>query len=357
LAAILISVGKGYHTTDAIQIWGAKGYGIAAVGTIDEVMSWGTNTVHYPLHVPVFIASVRLLSGDILPASKMLFSAYYVAMLFLIYHALLSINLPRTIAGLGTLLVGTTPVMFRHATIGYANLALTYYIVAAALLLVRSFQTSDHRESYSLALLSGIFFCAASWTRAEGLVLSLASIILIFGMGYFRHSLKIRQAVLVLASIAVYGVFWMFVKAGVYARPAANSALLSTAIGQIMAGDLHLADGWHVISTLFMNLADIPIWGVLGIAILLVLIFSAIILMQRRGASPLSLWVGVLLFVLILGIYYLTSFDTKHDISWWVGTGLNRMIFPAVVLLWIGGLGMLQLFNDYEHSSTSTNAE
>jgi hypothetical protein len=176
-------------------------------------------------------------------------------------------------------------------------------------------------------------------------------------MGYFRHSLKIRQAVLVLASIAVYGVFWMFVKAGVYARPAANSALLSTAIGQIMAGDLHLADGWHVISTLFMNLADIPIWGVLGIAILLVLIFSAIILMQRRGASPLSLWVGVLLFVLILGIYYLTSFDTKHDISWWVGTGLNRMIFPAVVLLWIGGLGMLQLFNDYEHSSTSTNAE
>jgi hypothetical protein len=357
LAAILISVGKGYHTTDAIQIWGAKGYGIAATGFLDEVMSWGTNTVHYPLHVPVLIASFRLFSGDNLPASKMFFSAYYVAILFLIYHALISLNLRRTIAGLGTLLVGTTPVIFRHATIGYANLALTYYIVAAALLLIKSFQTSDHRESYSLALLSGIFFGAASWTRAEGLALSLVSIILIFSMGYLRHRLTIRQAALVLAPVTVYGILWILVKAVVYTRPAANSKLLSTAMSQIMAGNLHLADAWYVISTPFMNLADVSTWGVLGIAVLLVLIFSAIILTQRRGTPSPSLWVGVLLFVLILGMYYLTSFDTKHDISWWVSTGLNRMIFPAIVLLWIGGLGMLQLFDDDKKGSTSTDAE
>lgn len=357
MAAMLISVGKSYHTTDAIQIWGVKGYGIAATGVLTEVMSWGTNTVHYPLHVPVLIAGFRLLSGDILPASKMLFSAYYLVLLLLIYHALLSFKLRKAIAGLGTLLVGTAPLIFRHATIGYANLALTYYLVAAIFMLTKSFEAAGRRESFYLSMLSGVFFGAAAWTRAEGLLLSLICIVLLLGITYIRHRLMARQVVVVLAPMVVYGVFWILVKALVYRRPAANSALVLTAVRQIFAGDFHLEDTGFILRSTLFNLSDISTWGLLGMAIFLVLIFSVIILTRRRDSTPLSLWVGLLLLILILGIYYLTSYDTEHDISWWVSTGLNRLLLPAVVMLWVGGISSLQLLDDYEHSSVSANTE
>ena len=62
-----------------------KGYGIAAARSLDTVAKWGTNTLPYPLHVPVLIASFRMLFGEVLPAAKMLFSAYYLALVVLIY--------------------------------------------------------------------------------------------------------------------------------------------------------------------------------------------------------------------------------------------------------------------------------
>ena len=49
-----------------------------------------------------------------------------------------------------------------------------------------------------------------------------------------------------------------------------------------------------------------------------------------------------------LGIYYLASYDSVHDISWWVNTGLDRMLFPGLLLLWVGGISMVKLFYDDE---------
>jgi len=49
--SIILAVGKGYHRIDAIQIWGAKGYGIASDGSLASITDWGTNTLPYPLHI------------------------------------------------------------------------------------------------------------------------------------------------------------------------------------------------------------------------------------------------------------------------------------------------------------------
>ncbi|MCK4901556.1 MAG: hypothetical protein KAS38_22425, partial [Anaerolineales bacterium] len=125
--ACLISVGKGYHSTDAILLWGAKGNGIAATGTIMQVIAWGTNTVPYPLNIPVLIGALKVLFTDILPASKLVFSGYYIGLMFILYHALCWFGTRRSITGLATLLVGTAPLVFRHATLGYANLAMSFY--------------------------------------------------------------------------------------------------------------------------------------------------------------------------------------------------------------------------------------
>jgi hypothetical protein len=58
----------------------------------------------------------------------------------------------------------------------------------------------------------------------------------------------------------------------------------------------------------------------------------------------------------ILGFYFLASFDTVHDISWWVNTGLMRMLLPAFILLWLGGIGLLRIFLNGSPQPTSTQS-
>jgi len=43
-----------------------------------------------------------------------------------------------------------------------------------------------------------------------------------------------------------------------------------------------------------------------------------------------------------VGLYHVVSYDTLHDLSWWVKTGLDRMLLPGVLLLVIGGLASLE---------------
>jgi hypothetical protein len=44
---------------------------------------------------------------------------------------------------------------------------------------------------------------------------------------------------------------------------------------------------------------------------------------------------------MVFVMYYVASFDTNHDVSWWVSTGLERMLFPGLLLLWLGGIQMV----------------
>ena len=39
---------------------------------------------------------------------------------------------------------------------------------------------------------------------------------------------------------------------------------------------------------------------------------------------------------MILGMYLLLANDPSSNISWWVDTGLNRMLLPGMTLLWLG---------------------
>jgi len=90
--SFVISVGEGYHRSDEILLWGAKGFGIAAEGSLDAVTRWGTNTLPYPLHIPLLIAAFRVLCLENLPAGKIVFSAYFLALVLLLYHMMVQIT-------------------------------------------------------------------------------------------------------------------------------------------------------------------------------------------------------------------------------------------------------------------------
>lgn len=369
-AAILLSVGLGYHTADEIQIWGVKGYGVALTGDLSTVTSWGTNTLPYPLQIPLLISSFHLLFQETLPASKAVFSGYYLALLFLVYGFLVQIRVSRPIAGLATLLLGSTPILFRHATIGFANLPMAYYLVSAVILFAGVIGAPATRQTEGRIFLSGMFFAAAAWTRPEGLLLAWLGALLLLGLAYKNRlgarSLRRapdmvqgkfwRQATLLLAPLCAYSVFWWLVKVVAYPDQAAKSGLAMEAIRRNLAGDLHLGEAVYILRSLFTDLFSFQVWGVLGIAMLVACVLALV--RPGRWGKPIAMILGCgLLYVLaILGFYYVTSYDSLHDISWWVNSGLDRMMLPGVILLWIGGVSLVKLLDDGEDRPSSTDS-
>lgn len=332
----ILSVGKGYHTSDAIVLWGAKGYGIASQGLIPGASDWGTGTTRYPLHIPILIAAFKVLFGEVLPASKLIFPFYYFVLLGMIY-AYLRTKIPQLISGLGTLTLASTPLVFRHAQIGYANLPFTFYFVSAVLISVEALGDAPGRPRRNRLLLGGIFFVLGAWTRPEGILLSIVTLFLIILVLSSRHQRDHFKTILLLAApLAIYSSLWLAFSGHIYPDSERNTRLLLNALSHLLHGDLHLTEAGFILNYLIIELFSPSTWGVVGMGSVL-LILAAIFNQQTKILSP-PILIAILYLLIFTGVYYLTSFDDTHDISWWVSTGLNRMITPGVTLLWVGAL-------------------
>ena len=341
VVSIVLAVGKGYHRLDAIQIWGAKGYGIAASGSLDTVTDWGTNTLAYPLHIPVLIAAFRVLFGDVLPASKMIFGGYYLALMLVMYYVLLGIGVKRMISCIAVMLMMTTPLIFRHATIGYANLTLTFYLVASIAVFIIAYNRIFTKWNL---FLSGFFLVCAAWTRPEGLVLAFGSIVLLLFLVTLdpESSLSWKRIARYVAPLIIYIFFWQIVKNTVYPKPFSNSNLLSEALVEILDGELHLSAVFYILLYLLQELTSQNVFGWLGFSLFLA---GSLIIISRKSiprSAGMLMAVGGLWIAMMVGMYYLISYDDAHDLSWWIISGLNRMIFPGLIVLWIGLVAAMQ---------------
>jgi len=345
--AIILAVGKGYHRIDAIQIWGAKGYGIAAVGSFHTITDWGTNTLPYPLHIPALIAGFRVLFGDLLPSSKLIFGGYYLAIMMIGYYALLGMGVRRWLSGLAVLLMVTTPILFRHGTIGYANLPFAFCLLSGVVVFLPVF---TGRSGYGNLILSGLFLAFAAWTRPEGLMLSffVAGLLLLFVFLDKRNSLEWGKALRFLTPLVIYFLIWIVVKAQIYPEPLSKTNLTSDALNYILKGELHIQEVFFIFAFLFQELVTSSVWGAFGIILLVICIFVLIFLKCVSRIATVMITIGGILLLLIVGMYYLTSYDSAHDLSWWVRSGLDRMIFPGLIVLWLGLIGA---FHDILESS------
>ncbi len=356
--AALVSMGKGFSVSDEVLLWGVKGYAISAAGTLNSVMDWGTNTVYYPLHVPLVISAFRTLFMEELPASKLVFSGYFTALAILAYAYLSRQGWKRPAAGMYALLLAFTPLIFRHGTIAYANLALSFYLVAASMLLSHAVFISEPRAKTSRMFLSGLCFSAAAWTRPEGMLMAWLGIGLVLGLSSLKGRWKFTfgQIAAVVTPLVVYGLFWSWLKSQAYTQPAARANLAAGALGQVLAGNIHIQEAGYVLRTILSGLFQFDTWGVLGIVLV---IFGVLYLIGRPGptisSSFLVLAVGILYAAIIAGVYFIASYDTTHDIGWWVNTGLDRMLLPAVWLIWLGGVGSAQLFDHGKDRAASAD--
>jgi hypothetical protein len=304
--AVVVAVGGAYSTWDAAGIWSAKGYGIALEKTIFAGQTWGAHGLSYPLHIPLVISFFQTLNGDLLPGSKIIFPMLYMSMLLGAYrYWRLNQSQPLT-AILGLLLLGTTPFVFSHAIIGYANLPFSSYMALATLWGIEGLD----RNSKNAILLSSVLFAFAAWTRPEGFYLSSLSLATIWLAGKFiyRKALPLRNLLLPFLTIVV---------------------------------------PWLIFLSLYGLNAQIPSLAVLA-ALIAVLNFPKLRQISNRSILTLFL-VFITISVSVVTLYYITSFS-ELGLDWWLPSGFNRMLMPASLLLGVFCIQLSQA-NDSQEGS------
>ncbi len=202
-------------------------------------------------------------------------------------------------------------------------------------------------------------FAFAAWTRPEGLPFAwLMVAALLLAARWLRLGwLGRRQLALLTVPLLGYSLFWLWLKSAAYAQPVGRAGLAEAAAGGILSGNLHLSALLYSAGSLLGGLFDVETWGSFGLLLLAALFALLLLSLLQAGAgkgkpvppgvaedgraAALLLLCGGVYLLAVLAMYYLTSYDPSHDISWWVSTGLDRMVLPGLLLVWVGGIARL----------------
>jgi hypothetical protein len=328
------SVTRGYKVVDEIVLWGAKGYGVVADGLQRGASDWGTITTKYPLNIPLTISSSLLLFGDRLPEAKLAFPMFAAALIALIYETVKARSNP-TIAILVGAIIITTPIIFIHSTIAYANLPLGFYLLAGTLLLNHEDRSTKPRQTHRAHAWGSAMLVLAAWTRPEGLPIAWAvALVWLVGRWYSRATLNRWWGVL--APLAGYSIFWAISSRFIYTRPGFTSGVYGRVVSAMSSGDFHLNELGYILSSQLREFFSLAEWG-LSSFLLAALIIAFIVIKGRDGWARPYYVAGSLTVLSVVGIYYAFSYlNRAQDISWWVNTGLSRMTMPGFLLIMTG---------------------
>ncbi len=328
------SIGSGFAGTDAYVLWGPKAVGIIVDG-LHGVVTRGTNTTIYPLHVPMMLAMLLDAFGDILPAAKAIFPLYYFSLL-LVFYEFLKMNFGNPLSGLSTMVLATMPLIARHARLGYANLPLVYYLVIGVILILGGLSNSDKIPRRLSLALAGIFMAFAVWTRPEGIYLAFA--IVIIGILYSAkiNKFSISQFLWLIIPPVLITLIWKFTSKQFYLGVAEAESSLNLLITNFSLGIYELDNVSVILLFLLRELFNYRTWGVIGLGLVAAAMFG---LNGKRklvpGSSMIFLAAATVL-SFVIAMYYILPLYRNPDIYWWLGSGFNRMIMPGVSLLWLG---------------------
>ena len=135
--------------------------------------------------------------------------------------------------------------------------------------------------------------------------------------------------------------FWWLVSRNVYLEGVERSQIGLRAFRAMVEGNLHLYEGVYILTSSLSRLLQFENWGLWGEGLILLAAAGIWRWKKSRGGGSLAFLTGWLIIGMVFVMYYITSFDRNHDISWWVSTGLERMLFPGLLLLWLGGIQLV----------------
>lgn len=328
--AVVIAVGRSYSSWDAMAIWSVKGYGIARGETIFAGANWGEFGLNYPLNTPLLIATFEILGVDQLPGSKTIFPLLYSSLILGFFVFLTRRRLRVPFAGLGALFIATTPLIFEHGTIGYANLPFGVFLALGVFHAIRGFLDGDRRRQ----IVSGILLALAGWTRPEGVLIVPIVIVALFLALKISRRGEIHWRYWLMPIVIIVGP-WL-----VFARLYSEDSLLLTAAKEALTaiGDGHLRlDSFYLTARYMLRqLLTPPIWGVLFPVALILLVLNLSKLRPREYPDIFaSLFAaGAVTLSTVFHFYFVAFLGTLTS---WLPTSANRMFLPAAILLasWI----------------------
>lgn len=324
LTSTVISIGRGYSLFDGIANWALKGYGIALEKSIFAGQTWGGHSLDYPQNLPLQIALFRLLDGDVLPGSKILFPLYAVSVLAGCFAYLRKYLRPE-FAAIPPLLIFSTPFFFLHSTIGWSNLFFSTYIVLAVLQLALGYKTVDNSK-YTFG---GLLLAFAVWTRPEGIGYAFAIALFFIFMNWLGHK---NRSILWMLPIFIVSTIWLtFSYSSI--RQGEIGQTLSQFIDSIQSGDLALDHFTYLARYSYQHWKNFDTWGALFYSLVPLLIVTILKKRPLRDPSVYLVALCGVVAILIPNFMFFVATYAKENIEVFLDVSFNRTQFHGGILL------------------------
>ena len=333
--SVMITIGRAYSLFDGIANWALKGYAIAYEASIFAGSRWGGHLLEYPQNLHLQIALFRIVDGDALPGSKVLFSLYFASLVGGCYLFWRSFGSRRSIALLGALILATTPDLFKHSTIGFANLPMSVYLVLGTLIGLYGIRKSSPRTQIAASMLLGL----AAWTRLEAAMYSL-----VIGIGLIVVSrailrYKVHVVALLAPMIAIMLPWLLFYSIyGVKGAPSIE-ALSRFANEDIFLGEDQILSIELIADYLIKEVRDVDSWGAIMPLFMVGVVIGFVGTTPDQRRIMLSvLFLALFVLVAILAVFYMNGFLEGVGFRNHLERAGDRHLIPVPILLLTVGL-------------------
>jgi hypothetical protein len=364
--AVALSIATSYRLYDPAQIWSVKGYGIGFEGSIMAGADWGVHGLAYPLNIPLQVAVFFMIDGDALPGSKFLYPLYGLALCVSVYAFLRRQRVNQPVAGLGSLFLGSVPIVFFHASSGFANLPFTFYLVSGILWAVDGVHSGSIRDQALAGLLLGL----AAWTRPEGILYSVAALAVIMVFARMTYPRRAAWAALVAPVIMIAGAWFAFSLAGATLHGSNLQQAVTVYSSDTLAGQIDLSGLWTIVKVFTYSMfvpyrAMFPAisatyWGALFPVVLVLMIWGANRFVWRLNPK------GSVLYALLavvgainVAVFYIRSYS-KSNFPAFIERAFPRAFLPTAVLMTVialWGLGLRLQERRHEGSQSDISAD
>jgi hypothetical protein len=327
LSLIYIGVGRGYSTFDDIAIWSLKGYYMAYKHDMLAAIDASGHGLSYPLNISLAISSFYLIDQDLLPGSKIAFLLLFLSMLACIYWFLRKNNISSILAGLGILLVISTPVIFYYATTGFANIPFACYLVIGTLLGTLGVTQNNTGYLYS----SGLTLSLAGWTRPEGIgfALVLACLVMIFA---WKQRIKRSQLITYLLITIFFCGTWMALGVRFFQGDEIGTTIRMS-IQALKDGTFSPSTFWLVLEYAWRRFNSLNTWGIIIPLIMIVTICLLPVVIRKKSISPLLLITASLgTFLIPVFMFVAKYYGGSQDFVRFLSVSFDRAQFPAIIL-------------------------
>jgi hypothetical protein len=311
---------------DTWAIWNLRAQFLVRADQISQGFGEALRWAHpdYPLLIPGSVACGWLLLGAESKLVPMLIAALFTAAVVGLIAAGLALLRGWRRGLLAALVLAATPAFVRMGAMQQADVPLSFYCLAAFVVLALSeTQQSDVR----LSVLAGLLLGCALWTKNEGWVLAL-SVAAVWGVAWLRSGRR-RAAAGLLAGGLPFVALVAFFR---FRLGTSTEYIESQWAGQLWSR-LTDWDRYRTIGRWFLRQGlEFGQWKLaVPIALLLYAIWASLVRRReiRRAAGRLALCLA-----LTLAGYFYVYLTGPYELNWWLKSSLDRLfmqLWPSVL--------------------------